>query len=291
MGSLQVHEQRLNEKTKTVEEAFQSQLVLQDEKKAVENQKNVWYLDTGCSNHMCGVKELFSKLDGSFRSEVKFGNNSKLVEHGYHMEIKDGYCTIWDSKLGLITKKSDTLEAFKEFKAYVEKESGHQIWTLRTDRGMEYLVGDNFFKKNGIKHQLTARNTPQQNGVAERKNHTIVDMVRTILRAKHLPKHFWVKAIICVVYLLNRCPTKGLEQLKIPVEVWSGQTPSVNHFRVLRCIASAHVPDELCKKLDDKSEKYIFLGYSDVTKGYRLFNPMTKKVIINRDVTFDEDAE
>lgn len=120
-------------------------------------------------------------------------------------------------------------------------------------------------------------------------------MVRTMLRSKQLPKHFWAEAVACAVYLSNRCPTKGLE-FKTPAEVWSGRTPSVQHLRVFGCtayahVAYAHVPNELRKKLDEKSEKCIFLGYSNETKGYRLYNPVTKKVVISRDVTFDEEGE
>ena len=73
--------------------------------------------------------------------------------------------------------------------------------------------------------------------------------------------------------------------------MWSGRTSSVHHLHVFGCIAYAHVPNELRKKLVEKSEKCIFLGYSDEIKGYRLYNPITKKVLISRDVTFDEEGE
>ncbi|XP_025674246.1 uncharacterized protein [Arachis hypogaea] len=92
----------------------------------------------------------------------------------------------------------------------------------------------------------------------------------------------------CTVFDNNgRCPTKSVRD-KTPEEAWSGKRPSIHHFRVFGCIAYAHVPDQLRKKLDDKGEKCIFIGYSTDSKAYKLYNPVSKKVIISRDVTFDE---
>ncbi|XLT27854.1 hypothetical protein HN873_059146, partial [Arachis hypogaea] len=173
------------------------------------------------------------------------------------------------------------------FKAFVKKQNGYKIKILRTDRGTEYLVCSEYFKQHGIQHQLTTRYTPQQNGVAERKNRTIMDMVRCMLKSKQMPKEFWAEAVATAVHILNKCPTKSVRD-KTPEEAWSGKRPSIHHFRVFGCIAYAHVPDQLRKKLDNKGEKCIFIGYSTDSKAYKLYNPETKKVIISRDVTFDE---
>ncbi|KAH0632884.1 hypothetical protein KY284_035670 [Solanum tuberosum] len=72
-------------------------------------------------------------------------------------------------------------------------------------------------------------------------------------------------------------------------EAWSGQQPDVQHLRVFRCIAFAHVPDQKRTKLDDKANKCVFMGVSRESKDYKLYNPISKMVIINRDVVFDED--
>nr|GEV17080.1 putative RNA-directed DNA polymerase [Tanacetum cinerariifolium] len=97
----------------------------------------------------------------------------------------------------LLTEKAQALESFKVFKAKVETESGKKIKALRTDRGGEYLSNDfiDFCKQNGIKRQLTTSFTPQQNGVAERKNRTVINMVITLLHAKNMPKIFWAEAL------------------------------------------------------------------------------------------------
>eukprot|EP00268_Persea_americana_P066488 TRINITY_DN9059_c1_g1_i12.p1 TRINITY_DN9059_c1_g1~~TRINITY_DN9059_c1_g1_i12.p1 ORF type:complete len:238 (-),score=67.70 TRINITY_DN9059_c1_g1_i12:459-1172(-) len=75
-----------------------------------------------------------------------------------------------------------------------------------------------------------------------------------------------------------------------PREAWSGLKPAVDHFRVFGCIAYAHIPDEKRKKLDDKGEKCVFLGVSEVSKAYKLYNPVTRKIVVSRDVIFDEDT-
>lgn len=189
-----------------------------------------------------------------------------------------------------LKEKEEAFDAFKQLLAMAEKQSGYYIKVLRSDRGGEYTsrAFQEFCKENGIKHQLTAAYTPQQNGVSERKNRTILDMARSMLKGKHMPTSFWAEAVACAVYLLNRCPTKSV-RFKTPLEVWNGHKPGVSHLKVFGCIAYAHVPDQKRTKLEDKGEKCIFIGYDNRTKAYKLYNPESHKVIISRDVEFDEE--
>ena len=108
------------------------------------------------------------------------------------------------------------------------------------------------------------------------------------MQGKCFPREFWDEVITCVVYLLNRCPTKSVH-LKTPEEAWSSFKPSVAHLRVFGCIAYAKIPEARRTKLDDKGERCIFLGYGDRIMGYKLYNPITKKVIMSRDVIFEEE--
>ena len=119
----------------------------------------------------------------------------------------------------------------------VEKQSGHQIKILRSDRRGEYDSKEfnNFCKHHGIKRQFTARYTPQQNSVAERKNRTIMNMARSMLKEKHLPNEYWGEALACLVYILNRSPTKSVKS-KVPQEAWSGRSCSVAHLRIFGCV-------------------------------------------------------
>jgi len=146
---------------------------------------------------------------------------------------------------------------------------------LRTDRGGEYTSNAffEFCKTQKIKHQLTASYSPQQNDIPQRKNRTIVEMARSMLNYRHLPKIFWAEAIFCAACILNMRPTISVPNMT-PEEEWSGQKPDVAALRVFRCVANFHVPVEKRKKFDVKGEKCIFIGYSDRTKGYKLFKQL-----------------
>eukprot|EP00253_Pinus_taeda_P004625 PITA_04625 len=211
-----------------------------------------------------------------------------FAENTYVLTFIDDYTRkTW---VYMLKQKSEVFEKFRHFKTLVEKQCGHYIKALRTDRRGEYISQDflRFCRENGIQKQFTARYPPQQNGVAERKNRTILDMVRSMMKAKHLPHEYWAKVVTCAVYILNRCPTKAIMN-KIPEEAWSGQKQTLTHMRVFSCVAYAHVPDQLRRKLDSKGEKCVFVGYCDESKAYKLYNPSTKKLIVSRDVQFIED--
>jgi hypothetical protein len=162
---------------------------------------------------------------------------------------------------------------------------------LRSDRGKEYTSNefDKFCEEEGVERQLTVGYTPQQNGVSERKNQTVMEMAKSMLFEKGMPKEFWPEAVNTAVYLLNRCPTKAVWNMT-PFEAWSGRNPSVNHLKFFGCVCYAQVPKVKRTKLEESSERCIFIGYSSMSKGYRLYNLKTKKVIISRDVVFDENA-
>jgi hypothetical protein len=96
---------------------------------------------------------------------------------------------------------------------------------------------------------LTAPRSPQQNGLAERKKRTILDLARRMLKSKRLPMELWVKDVACAVYLSNRSQTRSV-LAETPQEAWSGRKPGISHLRVFRSIAHVHVPDEKRVKLD-----------------------------------------
>lgn len=108
-----------------------------------------------------------------------------------------------------------------------------------------------------------------------------------MLKAKCLPESFWAEAVHTAAYLLNQSPTSSLRSMT-PLEAWSGWKPKVTHLKVFGSIAYVHVPSQKRQKLDDNSTKCIFVGYSIETKGYRLYDPLTKTLIVSRDVIFDE---
>ena len=128
---------------------------------------------------------------------------------------------------------------------------------------------------------------PQQNGVAERKNRVIAEIARCMLNEKNMPRCFWADVVFTAVYLINRSPTTSVHIIT-PEEAWSGRKPDLSHLRIFGCVCYVHIPSELRSKLDAKSEKCVFVGYSLEQKGYRCYNPITKELRVSRDVVFDE---
>ncbi|WJZ87437.1 hypothetical protein VitviT2T_006816 [Vitis vinifera] len=216
---------------------------------------------------------------------IKPVSNSKKR---YLISFIDDYSRkVW---IYFLTEKSEAFTTFKNYKNLVKKETGAFICCLRTNRGGEFtsLEFNAFCKTNGISRQLTAAYTPQQNGVAERKNRTIMNMVRSMLSEKQVPKNFWLEAVNWTAHVLNRSPILVVKGVT-PEEAWSGVKPNVDYFRVFGCIGHVHVPDNKRKKLDDKSFQCVLLGVSEESKAYRLYDPVSKKIVVSRDVVFEED--
>ncbi|KAE8673308.1 hypothetical protein F3Y22_tig00111794pilonHSYRG00058 [Hibiscus syriacus] len=189
-----------------------------------------------------------------------------------------------------IKKKSDVFSTFKNFKARVELDSGNKIKCFRTDNGGEYTNEefDDFCRKECIKRQFTVANTPQQNGVAERINRTLLERTRAMLRDACLKKSLWAEAVNTACYLVNRAPSTAIE-LKTPMEMWTGKPADYSNLHVFGSIVYVLYNAQEISKLDPKSRKCKFLGYANGVKGYRLWDPTARKVIISRDVIFVED--
>jgi len=189
-----------------------------------------------------------------------------------------------------LAEKSEAFQYFQYFKKFVEKETGQFIKCIRTDRGGEFnsLEFNEFCKQNGIKRQLTIAYTSQQNGVVERKNMTVMNLVRSMLSEKKIPKTFWHEVVNWTIYVLNRCPTFAVKDMT-PEKVWSGVKPSVEHFRVFGCVAHVHIPDARRTKLENKSFCCVLLGVNEESKGYRLYDPVAKKIVTSRDIIFEEE--
>ncbi|CAL8078779.1 unnamed protein product [Prunus armeniaca] len=185
--------------------------------------------------------------------------------------------------------KSDALNCFRKFKSMVELQSSYKVKCVRSDRGGEFTSSE--FNKpcedGGIQRQLTMADTHQQNGVVERKNRTVVEMAKAMLHEKGLPYYLWAEAVHTAVYILNRCPTKALRD-KTPFEAYSTRKLGVAHLKVFGSVCFVHKPEESRQKLDAKSTRGVFVGYATCEKGYRVFDPATRKLILSRDIVFYE---
>jgi len=155
--------------------------------------------------------------------------------------------------------KSEVFGIFQKFHVAVERETNKLLKCLRTDNGGEYC--SNAFKEYcnsfGIKHEKTVPGTPQQNGVVERMNCTIMEKVRSMLSNSGLEKIFWAEAVRTACYLINRSPTTALD-CGIPEEVWTSKNLDYSYLKIFGCEAFVHIPKENRTKLDDKSMKCIF---------------------------------
>ncbi|KAI5334689.1 hypothetical protein L3X38_024822 [Prunus dulcis] len=136
-------------------------------------------------------------------------------------------------------------------------QSGYKVKCLRSDRGGEFLCSKyvQFYEDHGIQRQLTMAYTPQQNGVAERKNRTVVEMAKYMLHEKEIPYFLWAEAVHTAVYILNRGPTKALNNIT-PFEAYSGRKP----------------------------------GYATCEKGYRVYDLISKKLTLSRNIIFDKES-
>jgi hypothetical protein len=236
-------------------------------------------------NYGANMLERYSQQGGA-RYYVTF-----IDDHSRYMVVK------------LIKNKSDVMQHFMEYKAWAENVTGCRILVLRSDNGGEYCSNafDQYLAEHGISRQLTPPYTPEHNGVAERANRTIMETARSMLQAAGLDNRYWGEAVMTAVYLRNRSPSRvlGLQLYKgkkipkvlrkTPYELWNGQKPSIGHLKVFGCRAYAHIPDERRSKLAAKAVACIFVGYSLESKAYRLYDPITRRTIVSRDVKFWED--
>lgn len=143
-----------------------------------------------------------------------------------------------------------------------------------------------FFDESRIVHQTTNPSTPEQNGVAERKNRHLLEIARALMFTMNVPKTFWAKAIQAAVYLMNRMPTRILS-FQSPLEMLCPDTPLFSFpLKTFRCICYVHVFKSIRTKLDPKVLKCVFLGYGADQKGYKCFHPLTRRKFVSRDVTF-----
>ncbi|KAK8656739.1 hypothetical protein V6N13_098677 [Hibiscus sabdariffa] len=200
-----------------------------------------------------GKGERASDLLGLIHSDV-CGPMNTQARGGFHYFI-----TFTDdfSRYGyiyLMRHKSEALEKFKEFRNEVHNQHGKSIKALRSDRGGEYLSHefDELLKECGIVSQLTPPGTPQWNGVSERRNRTLLDMVRSMMSHSDLPISFWGHALETATFTLNRVPSKSVQ--KTPHEMWTGKRPSMSFMKIWGC--KAYVKHQMSTKLEPKSHKY-----------------------------------
>jgi hypothetical protein len=194
----------------------------------------------------------------------------------YVLFIDDHSQKMW---IYFLKTKDGVLARFQEFKAQVENLTGRKIKVLRSDNGGEYTSRDfsDFCIEAGIKREYIVPYNPQQNGVAERKNRSIVEATKEMIHDQNLPMILWAEASMTVVYVQNMSPHKILKNMT-PEEAFTGVKPEVGHFRIFGCPVYFHVPKEKRTKLDPSGRKGTFVGYSESSKAYQIYIPGQRQI-------------
>ena len=171
------------------------------------------------------VELIHSDVCGPMQTESMSGNK-------YFVTFVDEYsrcCHVYFMK-----QKSEVLDKFKEFEAIVTNNCDQKIGTLRTDNGGEYVSKEfeNYLMSKGIHHELTTPYTPQQNGVAERMNRSLMESARAMLFHACLPNTYWAEAVATAAYTRNRLHTSAVKDQMTPYERWHNRKPDLKHMRV-----------------------------------------------------------
>ena len=181
---------------------------------------------------------------------------------------------------------------FQKFHAEIRTQFNTYIRILRNDNGKECFSTpfSSFMSSHEILHQSSYAYTPQQNGVAERKNHHLVETAPTLLLHHKVPQSFWGDAILDACYLINRMPSSVLHDQISHSILLPTQPLFYLPSRVFGCICFVHILTPRKDKLSTKATKCVFLGYSRLQRGYRCYSPNTNRYFISADVTFFEDS-
>jgi transposase InsO family protein len=192
---------------------------------------------------------------------------------------------MWVVVLG---SKGEATDAIRRAQAAAEVECRRKLYMLHTDNDGEFAAAEfaSYYADEGVQRHYSTSYNPQHNNVIERRNQTIVGMARTLLKQRGMSAVFWGEAVVTAVYILNRSPTKALNG-RTSYETWHGRKPVASHLRVSGCLAFVKELDHI-GKLDDRSTPWVFIGYAEGSKAYRILDPGTQRVRTTRDVVFDE---
>ncbi|KAK1682572.1 hypothetical protein QYE76_043420 [Lolium multiflorum] len=225
-----------------------------------------WVFDSGCTNHMTGGRGVLDQFieDINKKSSITFGDNSK--------------------------GKDETHREFITFAKKAQRTYESEIKAIRTDNGTEFknYTMQEFVDDEGIKHEFSAPYTPQQNGVVERKNRTIIEMARTMLSEFNSPHNFWGEAISTAVHYSNRLFLRPLHN-KTPYELLTGNKPNVTYIRVFGCKCLVKNNKGKLGKFETRTIEGIFVGYAENSHAYRYYNRSTGTIEVSCDVVFLED--
>ncbi|GJY12812.1 retrovirus-related pol polyprotein from transposon TNT 1-94 [Tanacetum coccineum] len=188
-----------------------------------------------------------------------------------------------------LRSKDETPGVLIDFLTLVQRGLHAQVTTVRTDKGTEFLnkTLHAYFAKEGIRHETSTARTPEQNGVVERRNRTLVEAARTMLSAAKVPLFFWAEAIATACFTQNRSLVIPRHE-KTPYHIINARKPSVKFFHIFGSLCYIVRDGENLDKMKEKGDACIFVGYSTKSKAYRVFNKRTRIIIETIHVNFDK---
>ena len=206
------------------------------------------------------------------------------------------YCTFVDSHsrrtaVAFLKQKSDFFNQFRRFKEVTEAQLGRRIKILRFDPAGENTSNQllEYAALEGIQVQPTPTAYPEANALSERRGGILDDMARCMLKHANLPDSFWAEAVAHACYLTNLLPTKANGMVP-PEQLFSGKLPPINNIKVFGCRAYAWIPRKKRKKMDSHTTPAVYLGPTCGGHAHRLYNPQTRRIFVNRNVSFDENT-
>ncbi|GJY87714.1 putative ribonuclease H-like domain-containing protein [Tanacetum coccineum] len=257
-------------------------------------------IDSGCSRHMTGNKSYltdYEDYDGRF---VSFGDGKgeTLLEVCFKRFLKMTILVLLVRKesntkhpVFFLATKDETSGILKTFITEIENQLDHKVKVIRSDNGTEFKnsVMNQFCEMKGIKREFSVARTPQQNGVAERRNRTLIEAARTMLVDSKLPTTFWAEAVNTACYVLNRVLVIKPHN-KTPYELIRGRTPLIDFMKPFGCPVTILNTRDHLGKFDGKADEGFFVGYSVVSKAMRVFNKRTRIVEETLNIRFLENT-
>ncbi|XP_075473510.1 uncharacterized protein LOC142504545 [Primulina tabacum] len=238
------------------------------------NIAGIWYFDSGCSRHMTGSKD-------------------HLIDY---VELRSGHVTYGGGAKGRIAGKGtlnvDGLPNLHNV-LYVEGLNSNLISISTRSADNCYQLGEDLVynhSKGGITHEFSTPKTPQQNGIAERKNRTLQEMAKVMLSSKNISKRFWAEALNTACHISNRVYLRSGSTM-ISYEIIMGKRPNLKYFHVFGCVCYVLNDRDHLAKFDSKSDKCLFVGYSSNSRAYRVYNLRTRTTMESINVVFDDLAD
>nr|GEU74119.1 hypothetical protein [Tanacetum cinerariifolium] len=249
----------------------------------------LFIIDSGCSKHMTGnLKLLINFVEKFLGLNHNFFSVRQFCDADLEVAFRKSVCYIRDLKRNDLLI-DETTEVFIDFLWLVQRRHHAQVRIVQTDKGTEFLnqTLHAYFAAEGILHQTSVARTPEQNGVVERRNRTLVDVARIMLSAAKVPVFFWAEAIATTCFTRNRSLIIPRHE-KTPYHIINERKPSVKFFHIFGSLCYIVRDGENLDKKKEKGDACIFVGYSTQSRSYRVFNKRTRVIVETIHVNFDE---